>query len=107
MTGTEEFKSFMEEAQMQMLIDYHRLKDMASKMKVEPPGKLTSIALEQAMNEPGAGNRLLEAWNEVRAEENEAIGMLFASAKFVRKIITYMAQEGYLHRHPEDGERLT
>jgi hypothetical protein len=102
---SEKFKSFMQEAQIQMLTDYHRLKDMASKMKIEPPGELTSIALERAMNEPGAGKRLLEAWSEVRTEENDVIAMLFASAKFVRKIVAYMSQEGLLHRHPETGER--
>jgi len=102
---SEKFKSFMQEAQLQMLIDYHRLKDMACKMKIEPPGELTSIALEQAMNEPGAGKRLLEAWSEVRAEENDAIAILFASAKFVGKIVAYMSQEGLLHRHAKTRER--
>lgn len=99
---------FINQCQVEMLADYARLKNLTRLRKQDPPAAITEFARQLAMGEtpgePGQAERILNAWEEAGAELEDTIAILFASAKFVRKILWHLSQEGYLHHHPHPAK---
>ena len=94
---------FLNQCQSEMLADYASVKNLTRLRKQDPPAAITELARQLAMGErpgePGQAERILNAWEEAGTELEDTIAILFASAKFVRKILWRLSQEGYLHHH--------
>ena len=98
-----DFKEFIDKAQRDMAFDFYKLRDQLRSSRKGPQGEITELARALAMGEipaePGKASKLLKAHEKVSGEHEETLALLFAQARFVKKILWHLQEEGFLHCH--------